>query len=93
MALTATMNAAQDEITTVCDSRVHPAQPEVTEEFTIIVRTKRSDSTTVEEVTRTGTRVVKPAIPETVDDISVTDSSGRVWTKVSDDKVTAIFRA
>lgn len=93
MALTLSMNAAQDEITAVCDSRVHPAQPEVTETLTITVKTERNDGTPVETETFVATRVVKPAVPETVDDISATDNSGRVWTKISDDKVTAIFRA
>lgn len=91
MALTATMNAAQTELTTVCDSRIHPAQAEVTEEATITIVTKH-DGIPVETKDYSYTRIIKPAEPQTIDEISATDNSGRVWTKFSDDGVTAVFR-
>jgi hypothetical protein len=74
------LSADQATLTAVSDKRIHPA---VTQDFTITV-TASGESTTY-----SGTRVVTPA---SVDPITVTDSSGKVWAAVSDDGVTAVFR-
>jgi hypothetical protein len=78
--LTVTLNAAQDTLTVVSDRRVHPA---VVEDFTITVRVAG------ETEVYTGTRIVTAA---SVDPVTVTDSSGKVWAAASDDGVTAVFR-
>lgn len=86
MTLQLSMNAAQTELTAVSDKRKHPAVPAVTEDFRITV--EASGETNV----YTGTREITPAVPASIDPITVSDSTGRVWAKVSDDGVTAVFR-
>ena len=80
------MNAAQTEVTAVSDKRKHAAVPAVTEDFKITV--EASGETAV----YTGTRELSPAVPAKTDPITISDDSGRTWTKESDDGVTAAFR-
>jgi len=86
MALSLSLNAAQTELTAVSDKRVHPGTPAVTENFKITV--EASGETKIYQ----GVREVFPAVPGSTDPITVSDDSGKVWTKFSDDGVTAVFR-
>lgn len=93
MALTLTLNAAQNELTAVSDRRKHaavPPVPAVTEDFVITV------TAAGETKTYSGTRELQPAVPgvpASVDPITLSDSSGRAWSQVSDDGITTVWRA
>lgn len=86
MTLQLTMNATNTIFTVVSDRRKHDAIPAVTEDFEITV--KASGDIKV----YSGTREISPAQPAKVDPVFLTDSTGTIWTPISDDGVTAVYQ-
>jgi len=78
-------------LTVTSNSRIHAAKPAVTQDYRITVAQLDATGAVADQFVVSGTRVITPAVPAYTDPITVTDDSGRIWTKQTDDGTTAVY--